>query len=126
VLFIAGAAAAATVSGAGPLQIGTTTTVLTTTAATTTATTTTTTVVTPPPRRRATLCHHTRVRRNPHRTIVVRASVARAHLRHGDTTGSCNSARNLRRHSTSAHVRRFHRHTTLRAEFRREKRRGGG
>ena len=117
VLFIAGAAAAATVSGAGPLQVVTTTTVQTTTAIDTTTPVTT-------PRRRVPVCHHTRSRKNPHRTIVVSESGARAHARHGDSPGPCTSAANLRRHSTSAHVRRFHKNTTLRAEVRREKRRG--
>ncbi len=118
-LFVGGAAAAATVSGAGPLQV-----VTTTTAQTTTAIDTTTPVTTP--RRRVTICHHTGSRKNPHRTITVSESGARAHARHGDTAGPCPSAANLRRHSTSAHVRKFHKNTTLRAEIKREKNKGKG
>jgi hypothetical protein len=38
---------------------------------------------------RVTICHRTKSRKNPYRTIRVARSAVRAHLRHGDKRGSC-------------------------------------
>jgi hypothetical protein len=38
---------------------------------------------------RVTLCHRTKSRKNPYRTIRVARSAVRAHLRHGDKRGPC-------------------------------------
>jgi hypothetical protein len=42
---------------------------------------------------RVTICHRTKSRKNPYRTIRVARSAVRAHLRHGDRRGSCANAR---------------------------------
>ncbi len=42
---------------------------------------------------RVTLCHRTKSRKNPYRTIRVARSAVRAHLRHGDKRGACANAR---------------------------------
>ena len=42
---------------------------------------------------RVTICHRTKSRKNPFRTIRVARSAVRAHLRHGDKRGSCANAR---------------------------------
>jgi len=41
-------------------------------------------------------------------------------MRHGDSPGRCTTSANVTRHSAAAHVRRWHRGTTLRAELRSE------
>jgi hypothetical protein len=41
---------------------------------------------------RVTICHRTKSRKNPYRTIRVARSAVRAHLRHGDKRGSCANA----------------------------------
>jgi hypothetical protein len=41
---------------------------------------------------RVTICHRTKSRTNPYRTIRVAPSAVRAHLRHGDKRGSCANA----------------------------------
>jgi hypothetical protein len=38
---------------------------------------------------RVTICHRTKSKKNPYRTIRVRRSAVRAHLRHGDKRGPC-------------------------------------
>jgi len=73
--------------------------------------------------RKVTLCHHTGSKKNPHRTITVSRSALAAHMRHGDTVGPCTTAPTIRKHSTSAHVRKFHKNQTLRSEIRRETKR---
>ena len=141
VVMIAGVASASVVAGKSPAGIlqtttttttttttgttttgttGTTTTGTTTTGTTTTGTTTGTTTTTPPAPRKVTLCHHTGSRKNPHTTVSVSSSALRAHLRHGDTPGRCTTTSNIRTHSAPAHVRRWHRGLTLRAEVIRE------
>jgi hypothetical protein len=42
---------------------------------------------------RVTICHRTKSKKNPYRTIRVAPSAVRAHLRHGDKRGSCANAR---------------------------------
>jgi hypothetical protein len=42
---------------------------------------------------RVTICHRTKSRKNPYRTIRVARSAVSAHLRHGDKRGSCDNAR---------------------------------
>ena len=66
------------------------------------------------------MCHHTGSRKNPHRTITVSSNALAAHTRHGDTPGACTTSANVTRHSATAHVRRWHRGTTLRSELRAE------
>lgn len=126
-LFVAGAFAATIASGNSPaalvqtLTTGTTATTGTTgTTGTTTGGTTTTTTTTPA--RKVTICHHTRSKKNKHVQITVSRSALAAHQRHGDTVGPCTSASALTKHSTSTHVRKFHRGQTLRAEARNEAR----
>ena len=41
---------------------------------------------------KVTICHRTKSRKNPYRTIRVARSAVRAHLRHGDKRGSCANA----------------------------------
>jgi hypothetical protein len=41
---------------------------------------------------KVTICHRTKSRKNPFRTIRVAPSAVRAHLRHGDKRGPCASA----------------------------------
>lgn len=43
--------------------------------------------------KRVTICHRTKSKKNPYRTIRVAPSAVRAHLRHGDKRGSCANAR---------------------------------
>jgi hypothetical protein len=41
---------------------------------------------------RVTICHRTKSKKNPYRTIRVAPSAVRAHLRHGDKRGPCTQA----------------------------------
>jgi hypothetical protein len=41
---------------------------------------------------KVTICHRTKSKKNPYRTIRVAPSAVRAHLRHGDKRGPCSSA----------------------------------
>jgi hypothetical protein len=75
---------------------------------------------------RTQVCHHTGSTKNPHRTLTISSRAVPAHLRHGDTPGPCPTTTNIARHSQSAHVKKFHKNTTLRAEIRREKNKGKG
>ena len=43
--------------------------------------------------KKVTICHRTKSKKNPYRTIRVAPSAVRAHLRHGDKRGPCASAR---------------------------------
>lgn len=42
--------------------------------------------------KKITICHRTKSKKNPYRTIRVSRSALKAHLRHGDGIGRCNSA----------------------------------
>ena len=126
-LLAAGIGAAALTAGAGPASVqatttitstittGTTTTVTTittTTPDTTTSTTPTTTVTTTtaPPPKKITICHHVfRAKSTKHVTIRINRSAWKAHQRHGDSLGACNTAAAKRFHSRKAHVQKFHR-----------------
>ena len=79
-----------------------------------------------PPGQKLTICHHTGSKKNPHRTITVSARAWRAHQRHGDTLGPCPTGQNLTTHSRAAHVKKFHKGTTLRNETRVEKSKAKG
>src|ERR671937_462492 len=120
-LFAAGAGAAALTAGAGPAStqatttitstittgtITTVTTITTTTPGTTTATTTTTTSTTS---KKITICHHVfRAKSTKHVTIKINRSAWKAHQRHGDSIGACNTATAKKFHSRKAHIARFH------------------
>jgi hypothetical protein len=69
---------------------------------------------------KVTICHHTGSQTNPHRTITISSRALPAHLRHGDTVGPCPTTTSLRTHSSTSHVKKFHKQTTLRAELARE------
>jgi hypothetical protein len=71
--------------------------------------------------KKETICHHTGSQSNPHRTIRVSSRAVPAHTAHGDTTGPCPMTTNVTKHSTAAHVNKFHPGTTLSAELRSEK-----
>jgi hypothetical protein len=43
--------------------------------------------------KKVTICHFTRSKKNPFRTIRVSRSAVKAHLRHGDALGPCSKAR---------------------------------
>jgi hypothetical protein len=43
--------------------------------------------------KKVTICHFTRSKKNPYRTIRVGRSAVKAHLRHGDALGKCSTAR---------------------------------
>jgi hypothetical protein len=106
-LVVAGAITAVAVAGMGPLGALQTTTTVTT--ATTPTETTTTTTPTPP--RKITICHHTKQKSTgatKHVTIRVNRSAWRAHQRHGDSMGRCNTAAAKKFHSRPAHVKKFH------------------
>jgi uncharacterized membrane protein YraQ (UPF0718 family) len=68
------------------------------------------------PTKKVTICHHARPKAGKkakkakvkHVTISVSRNALRSHLRHGDTLGSCSTAKNKRAHSRPAHVRRWH------------------
>lgn len=42
--------------------------------------------------KKVTICHRTKSKKNPYRTIRVSRSALKAHLRHGDGIGRCNNA----------------------------------
>ena len=124
-LVAVGLVTAAALAGRQPAalqqQTGTTTTATTATTSTTITTlTTTTTVTNPGGQTKVLVCHHTRGKGGTHhRTLRVSPSGARTHLtKHpGDTPGACTSPQNVQRHSATAHVKRFHRGKSLRAEL---------
>jgi hypothetical protein len=121
VLLSAGTGVAALTAGAGPAStqatttitstittgtITTVTTITTTTPGTTTATTTTTTSTTS---KKITICHHVfRAKSTKHVTIKINRSAWKAHQRHGDSIGACNTATAKKFHSRKAHIARFH------------------
>jgi hypothetical protein len=120
-LFAAGAGVAALTAGAGPASVqatttitstittGTITTVTTITTTTLDTTTTTTTTATPPAPRKITICHHVfRAKSTKHVTIRINRSAWKAHQRHGDSIGACNTATAKKFHSRKAHIARFH------------------
>ena len=62
------------------------------------------------PPSKVTICHHTRGKKGTkHVTIRVSRSALRAHLKHGDSLGSCSTAKNKKLHQKNkAHARKFH------------------
>jgi hypothetical protein len=59
--------------------------------------------------RKVTICHHTRGKKGTkHVTISVSRNALRAHQRHGDTVGTCSTARSQRVHKGKAHAKKFH------------------
>ena len=50
---------------------------------------------------KATLCHHTHSKTNPWVTITVSQSALKAHLKHGDTLGTCTSSNNAKKTTTT-------------------------
>jgi hypothetical protein len=127
VLITLGAATAAFTAGAAPFGAQATTTIVSTvttggsTAVTTITTTTpdstssstaststsTTTTTTP---RKITICHHAHAKNGAvkHVTIKISRSAWKAHQRHGDSLGACNTAAAKKFHSRPAHVKKFH------------------
>src|ERR687887_210150 len=98
VLLAAGTGVAALTAGAGPAS----TQAPTTTTATTTTTTSTTS-------KKITICHHVfRAKSTKHVTIKISRSAWKAHQRHGDSIGACNTATAKKFHSRKAHIARFH------------------
>jgi hypothetical protein len=53
-------------------------------------------------REKVTICHRTRSKKNPFRTIRVSESAVKAHLRHGDVVGACPTAVFTMCHKTKA------------------------
>ena len=120
-LLAAGLTAATAVAGKSPLSVlqQTATTVTTATTATTGTTVTTPTTTTPRQPGKMIICHHSRGKGGTHhRTITISQRAWRAHQRHGDTEGRCAAVTTIRRHSTRAHVQRFHRKASLAQELR--------
>jgi hypothetical protein len=100
-----------TTTTTGSTTTGTTGTTTTGTTTTTTTPTTTTTVptTTTTPERKVTICHHTQGKKGTkHVTITVSRSALKAHMKHGDSLGRCNTAAAKRFHSRPAHVKKFH------------------
>jgi hypothetical protein len=59
--------------------------------------------------KKVTICHHTKGKGGTHHvTITVSRNALKAHMRHGDTIGSCNSAQAIAAHSKKTHVKKFH------------------
>ena len=116
VLVATGGLAASAVAGKAPMSVLTHTTGHTGTDVTPPPPPTITT-----PRGKVILCHHTGSRKNPHRQITVSPSAVPAHLRHGDTLTPCPSTQSVTAHSRPAHVKKFHKHMTLRAELVKER-----
>src|ERR687887_1331860 len=122
-LLAAGAGAAALTAGAGPASVQATTTItstittgtittvttITTTTPNTTTTTTATTATTTTTSKKITICHHVfRAKSTKHVTIKINRSAWKAHQRHGDSIGACNTATAKKFHSRKAHIARFH------------------
>jgi hypothetical protein len=114
-LIAAGAVSASTVAGREPAQVvssstsTTTSTATTATTATTTTTTATTTTTTTTPRK-ITICHHARAKNGAvkHVTIRINRSAWRAHQKHGDSIGACNTAAAKKFHSRPGHIKKWH------------------
>lgn len=62
------------------------------------------------PPSKVTICHHANGKKGTkHVTIRVSRSALRAHLRHGDSLGSCTTAKNKKLHKKNkTHARKFH------------------
>jgi hypothetical protein len=105
-IIVAGGLAASAVAEMGPSSALQTTTTTVPTVTTTTTTDTTTTTPTP---RKITICHHTKGKKGTkHVTIRINRSAWKAHQRHGDSLGACNTVAAKKFHSRAAHVKKFH------------------
>lgn len=77
------------------------------------------------------VCHHAPPPRSGqparrHKTLMLPPGAVAAHLRHGDTPGPCPTTNNVTRHSSAAHVKKFHPGKTLRAELKAQRGKGKG
>jgi ABC-type uncharacterized transport system auxiliary subunit len=101
-LVIAGAITASVVAGSGPSRI-----LQTVSSSVSTTTTSTTTTTTP---KKITICHHaaTKAGKIKHVTIRISRSAWKAHQKHGDSLGACNTAFAKKFHSRPAHIKKFH------------------
>jgi len=133
-LLVSGLVAATAVAGKSPASILQTTSGATSTTGTTattgttgtTTTVTTTTTATASSTRKVTVCHHTRSKKNPHKTLRINSTAWAAHQRHGDTVGACTTTPNIRAHSRTAHVKRWHKGVTLAQELKKERKAAKG
>ena len=132
VLIALGAATAAFTAGAAPFGAQATTTIVSTvttggstvvttvttttpdstssTSSTTGSTSTITTTTTTTTPRKITICHHARSKNGAvkHVTIRISRNAWKAHQRHGDSLGPCNTTSAKKLHSKPAHVKKFH------------------
>jgi hypothetical protein len=108
-LIAAGTVAAGIVASKAPSSVQQTVSTATTGTTTTVATTTTVGTTTTTPARKVRICHHTKGKKGTkHVTVTVSQRALKAHLRHGDSVGACNTAKAKKFHNRAAHVKKFH------------------
>src|SRR5215216_7958818 len=102
-LIATGAVTAGIVAKKAPSSVQQTVSTATTTTTVTSTTTTPTTTTTPA--RKVTICHHTQGKKGTkHVTVKVTQSAVKAHMKHGDSLGACNTPKAKKFHSRPAHV----------------------